>query len=156
MKLLLFFLTVLSVLIYFPSTQINVEPFKEKEPFEIVVKGEVEQLTTLVVDPYTQVKDILQRIQVTKDADLDALDFNHYVHANEVLTIPKKTIHACISINQASKEDLQQLKGVGPATAQAIINYREDFGRFILIEDLMNVKGIGEKKFAAMKEQICL
>lgn len=61
-----------------------------------------------------------------------------------------------ISINTAGKEELMQLKGIGEKTAEAIIEYRNTYGLFIRIEDIMNVKGIGEKKYAAIKEQIRL
>ena len=59
-----------------------------------------------------------------------------------------------ISINDASKEQLQQLPGVGEALAQRIVAYRKEQGRFQSIEDLKNVSGIGEKKYAALAELI--
>ncbi|WP_215523557.1 ComEA family DNA-binding protein [Varibaculum prostatecancerukia] len=59
-----------------------------------------------------------------------------------------------ISINDASKEQLEQLPGVGEALAQRIVAYRKEQGRFQNIEDLKNVSGIGEKKYAALAELI--
>ncbi len=59
-----------------------------------------------------------------------------------------------ININTADAEELQQLNGVGPATAEKIISYREDNGRFSAIEDIMNVSGIGEKTFEKFSEDI--
>ena len=47
-------------------------------------------------------------------------------------------------------------KGVGPSTAAAIVEDREANGPFETLEDLMRVSGIGEKKFEALKGQICL
>ena len=63
---------------------------------------------------------------------------------------------ALININTASEEELQQLPGVGPATASKIVASRESEGAFASIEDLMRVSGIGEKKFAALAELICV
>ena len=51
---------------------------------------------------------------------------------------------------------LETLSGVGSATAQAIISDREQNGPFSTIEDLMRVDGIGEKKFAKLKDSICV
>ena len=59
-----------------------------------------------------------------------------------------------ININEALSADLQLLPGIGGVTAERIIEYREQTGKFNSIEDLMNVKGIGVKKFAKLKNLI--
>lgn len=59
-----------------------------------------------------------------------------------------------ININQASTEDLQQLPGIGPAKAGAIIAYREEHGKFQTVDDLVKVSGIGKKTVEKMLEFI--
>lgn len=61
-----------------------------------------------------------------------------------------------ISINKASEEQLQQLPGIGPSRAAAIMAYREEHGRFKKKEDLMEIPGIGEKIFEQLKDQILI
>lgn len=61
-----------------------------------------------------------------------------------------------VNINTASADELDALPGVGPATAQAIIDERESNGAFTSAEDIMRVSGIGEKKFAKLKSSICV
>ncbi len=63
---------------------------------------------------------------------------------------------ALVNINTASLEELDALPGVGPSTAQAIIDDREQNGPFASIEDLMRVSGIGEKKYAKLEALICI
>ena len=59
-----------------------------------------------------------------------------------------------ININTANSAELQKLSGVGPVTADKIIAYRNEYGEFKAIEELMNVSGIGEKTFAKLKNTI--
>jgi comEA protein len=59
-----------------------------------------------------------------------------------------------VNLNTASAADLERLPGVGPAMAARIVEYRQKNGNFKKIEDLMNVKGIGEKSFLKLKPQI--
>lgn len=61
-----------------------------------------------------------------------------------------------VNINDADLAELDALPGVGPATAQAIIDDREANGPFTAPEDLMRVSGIGEKKFEKLKSSICV
>jgi competence protein ComEA len=61
-----------------------------------------------------------------------------------------------VNINTADSTQLQTLNGVGPATAQKIIDYRDSSGRFTSIEDLKNVSGIGDKTFEKLKDYICV
>lgn len=61
-----------------------------------------------------------------------------------------------ISINKASLEDLCTIPGIGNTRAQAIIDYRTEYGRFEVLEDLMNVQGIKEGTFEKIKEYIKL
>jgi competence protein ComEA len=61
-----------------------------------------------------------------------------------------------ININTASIEDLDRLPGVGPATAQKIIDYRKQNGPFPNIEAIDNVSGIGPSKYAQMKDLISI
>ena len=59
-----------------------------------------------------------------------------------------------VNINNASKQELQTLPGIGESTAQKIINYREKNGDFFDIEDIKNVSGIGDSKFDSIKDLI--
>lgn len=59
-----------------------------------------------------------------------------------------------IDINVAQADELETLSGVGPVTAQAIIEYRSANGGFAQIEDLQNVKGIGPRTFDKLKDHI--
>jgi competence protein ComEA len=61
-----------------------------------------------------------------------------------------------VNINTADATTLQTLDGVGPATAQKIIDYRNAQGPFRSKDDLKNVSGIGEKKFAALVDRIAV
>lgn len=62
--------------------------------------------------------------------------------------------NAKININTADSTALETLDGVGPATATAIITWRESNGAFTSIEQLMEVRGIGPAKFEAMKDHV--
>lgn len=61
-----------------------------------------------------------------------------------------------VNINIATVQELERLNGIGPAIAQRIIDYRQAHGPFKSIEDLKKVNGIGDKKFADLKDSICV
>lgn len=66
----------------------------------------------------------------------------------------KRNTSTKININTANAKELESLKGIGPATAKNIISYREEYGGFSTIEEIMNVKRIGEKTFAKIQDFI--
>jgi competence protein ComEA len=61
---------------------------------------------------------------------------------------------APINLNTATQAQLESLPGVGPKAAQRILEYRKQNGSFKKIEDLMNVKGFGEKTFLKLKPML--
>lgn len=61
-----------------------------------------------------------------------------------------------ININKASQSELKQINGIGDSTANKIIDYRENVGKFKKIEDIKEVKGIGDAKFEAIKNRITI
>ena len=61
-----------------------------------------------------------------------------------------------IDLNTATLSQLDSLPGIGPVIAERILELREKSGPFKRIEDLMNVQGIGEKKFLKLKDLITL
>lgn len=64
------------------------------------------------------------------------------------------SIGAPINLNTATVAQLETLPGVGKSTAERILEYRQKNGGFKKVEDLMNVRGIGEKSFLKMKPLI--
>lgn len=61
-----------------------------------------------------------------------------------------------VNINTASSPELQKITGIGPALAGRILEYRKSKGGFNKVEDLKKVKGIGNKKFDKIKDQVCI
>ncbi len=61
-----------------------------------------------------------------------------------------------VNINTASKEGLTNLNGIGPVTAERIIEYREKNGPFKKKEEIKTIKGIGEKTYQKIKDFIVL
>lgn len=59
-----------------------------------------------------------------------------------------------VNINSADQAQLETLPGIGPAKAQAIIQYRQDFGSFKNVQDLLEVSGIGEKTFKQLEDMV--
>jgi len=63
---------------------------------------------------------------------------------------------AKLNLNNATESELTSLKGIGKVKAQRIIEYRKTKGKFKNIEELKNVKGIGDKLFQKIKEEVCV
>ncbi|MBQ9647937.1 MAG: helix-hairpin-helix domain-containing protein [Oscillospiraceae bacterium] len=61
-----------------------------------------------------------------------------------------------VDVNAATAEELQQLMGIGPVLAQAIVDYREEHGPFESIDELLEVSGIGETKLGNIRDDITL
>jgi competence protein ComEA len=61
---------------------------------------------------------------------------------------------AALNLNTATKEELVALSGVGPAKAQAIIDYRAQHGGFKTVDELKDVKGIGARRFERLKSEV--
>ena len=59
-----------------------------------------------------------------------------------------------ISLNTATAEQLDQLEGIGPATAQKILDWRKEHGGFGSVDDLRQISGIGPKRFESLKEKV--
>jgi competence protein ComEA len=66
----------------------------------------------------------------------------------------KPSTSATVNLNTASAVDLEALPGIGAKTAARIVEYRQKNGPFKKIEELMNVRGVGEKNFLKLKPQI--
>jgi competence protein ComEA len=58
---------------------------------------------------------------------------------------------ALVNLNTATLDELEALPGIGPVLGQRIVDYRDQHGPFGVIEDLMNVSGIGDQRFADLK-----
>ncbi len=67
----------------------------------------------------------------------------------------KAPIHI-VNLNIASKEELDKLPGVGKGIAEQIIRYRNEHGKFTSVDELKNVKGIGERKFKTLQQFVSI
>ena len=68
----------------------------------------------------------------------------------------RPTATTMVNINTASAVEFEELPGVGAKTAALIVEYRQKNGPFKKVEELMNVRGIGEKSFLKLKDQLTI
>lgn len=79
---------------------------------------------------------------------------NRFVVKSDIVVEEKEKEIIFIDINIADKNELSRIPGIGESTAEKIILYRMENGKFMNIEDIMKIKGIKEKKFNKIKEYI--
>ena len=128
---------------------------------KVEIKGEVQKPNIYYFYSYNTLNDLIIKSGPTIFSDLSNLDLNEELVANKVYIIPKKELNIkldynneLININTASLEELIKLNGVGKLIAQRIIDYRLENNNFKNIEELKNVKGIGNEIFNKIKTRI--
>ena len=123
---------------------------------QVEIKGAIQQPGSYSLERNSTLTMLLELAGgPSETADLSSLSMNRTLANHDMIVIPEKSEEQKISINSASSEQLQSLPGIGPSISQRIIEYREQ-ATFQNLEDIMNVKGIGEKMFEKIKERICL
>ena len=139
----------------------------------IDIGGEVNEPKVTELPEGSRVEDAIEAAGgITDEADMTNINRAAFVSDGEKILIPSKNDAVSgsdgtytgaqpggyaddrIDINTADSAELQKLNGVGPATAEKIISYRESNGRFKSVEEIKNVSGIGDKTYEKIKEHI--
>ncbi len=140
----------------FGLVKLKFNPFIENESSIEVYVSYKDKNYPFQIEKFSRLEDVLKQVPLDEDADLDKINETQILNHNDKIVIPLKTDIICISINHADTDSLMMIKGIGPKMAERIIEYRNTQGYFQTIEDLKNVKGIGDKTFEKLKDQVCI
>lgn len=157
--------------------QIKIEN-TNKKTITVFISGEVKNPGVVAIDAEKRLSDAVNELGgTTENADLNKVnlavklkDESHYIipkigdnsesHNKEtfenIIENDLNNKNNLININTASIQELDALPGVGEATANKIVNYREEKGKFNSIEEIKNVNGIGDKKYEELKTLISI
>lgn len=120
----------------------------------------VPESTASVTDDVLSLPDVSSSYDVSSDILTDPEEGSSIGSVSETPEPPESSMPASeqpaglININTASSAELQRLNGIGEVKAQAIIDYREQNGAFSSVDELINVKGIGEKTLEKIRDMI--
>ena len=155
------YLIIVLILTYFlyvkePDKVYIDSPCLEYELF-VEVKGEVQNQGVFEVDSSMRVIEVIELAGgFTNNADVMSISLSESVYDEMVIIVSEieNKDHNFININKASLSELMMLPKLGVKKAEAIINYREEFGAFSAIEDIKDVSGIGDAIFDDIKDLI--
>lgn len=125
-----------------------VEEIKETKTISIYLEGKYQQ--KLIFDYKPTIKDVFDKANIINNYNFPQ---DYQLSDDTSLYIP--LTNDLVSLNNASIEQLMTIPGVGQKRAEMIIEYRNKTP-FKVIEDMMNVSGIGEKTYLKMREYVCL
>ena len=127
---------------------------RSNQIIKITIKDN-EKFNIYEIDLGSSVDDLNSKYHLNlNEQELD-YSFEYNLFNDQVIERDVKRIDN-ISINKADRDDLTKLPGVGSITANTIIEYREKYNGFKSLDELMNVKGIGKKKYEKIKPYISL
>lgn len=149
------FLFVFFILFYYETYEVIDLKQYENATKKVEVKGAVEKPGVYEVELHASVEDILKLAKLKANSDVSNLNLSFDIENQGVIVVDEISEKHKISINNATLEELDQLNGIGEATALRIIEYRSHTP-FKKIEDIMQVKGIKQKLFEKIKDDICL
>ncbi|WP_208590148.1 helix-hairpin-helix domain-containing protein [Gracilibacillus suaedae] len=137
--------------------------------YKIDLKGEIERPGVYQVTENDRVEDAIQLAGgFTNNADKQVINLAERVYDEMVIYVPAKGENADeteqvldtgsddqkVKVNIASVEEMQTIPGIGEVKANAIVEYRDTYGRFKKIEDLTKVSGIGDKTVERLEEYV--
>lgn len=145
---------------------------EEDTTITVYVCGSVLNVKNVTLPKESRVEDAIKLAGgVTENAEINGINMAQKLSDEDMVYVPKKgeiieagsktsniapspAKKSKLNINKASAEQLDTLPGVGPSTAQKIIEYRSSRGGFKSIEELNNVSGIGNEKYKDVKDLI--
>lgn len=148
-----------------PTSEAPVESPSDVETVRVHVSGMVVAPGVVDVEPDAIVADAIDAAGgLLPEARVDQINLAAPVTAGAQIVVPgpdrqragsgSSQEDGVLSINAATASDLESLPGVGPVLAERIIAFREENGGFEVVEDLLQVPGIGEAKLAAMRDLV--
>ncbi len=162
--------------VYYEEAETDDNQEKEENVINTIVvhiTGEVNYCGVVVLNEGARIVDAIEAAGgQTNEADLNRINLAYVLSDGEKVYVPNKndeeveqyvttgegtiseSAQEIININTASAEELQELPGIGEATANKIVAYRTENGKFTDIEEIKNVPGIGDSKFEGLKDMI--
>lgn len=146
---------------------------KDSEAGEILIvdiSGEINKPGVYKIRPGTRIYELIEQAGgLSENANTDVINRASMVSDGQKIVIPSKkgsqatdntdissNVSGLVNINQADQNQLESIAGIGPSMAKRIIEYRSSNGYFGSIDELMNVKGIGTKKFDKIKAYVTI
>lgn len=152
----LLLITLFVVLIYF-LVFIDKPTFldNQEKKIKVYVCGEVERPGVYEVPVGTRIEDVLGLARVKSNADLQSINLAKRLRDEDMIRVyPVKKQNVKININTASVEELSKLPSISYRTANEIVEYREKYGNFTNINELLRIKSINVEDLEQIKDYI--